>query len=197
MQMPQSISKAFDLVMWIEGVLHDLSLPSSDRTRIAGACFAAALEHHHAVVVLFRERLNGSAFALMRSAYEAYVRGVWLARCATDMQLSSFIDGVEPPKLDVMLYAIEKIPTYEGKTLSSVKVANWKSMCSYTHTGALQVQRWNTSEAITSRHSPEEIEEVLGFTNGFALLSALGVAMLAENESLAAQLLDKSRKDAK
>src|SRR5258708_8147975 len=177
--------------MWINRALHDLSLPSSDRTRIAGACFAVALEHHHAVVILLRERLNGSAFALMRSAYEAYVRGVWLALCATDSQLRSFIDGIEPPKLGVMLEAIETIPTFEGKTLSYVKAENWKSMCSYTHTGALQVQRWNTSEAITSRHSPEEIEEVLSFTSAFAFLSALGVAMLPNNESLAPQLLEQ------
>ena len=58
------------------------------------------------------------------------------------------------------------------------------------------MQRWNTSEAIESRHSPEEIEEVLGFSNAFALLAALGVATLAENESLAAQLLEKSREQA-
>lgn len=193
MQMPQSIPKAIELVMWIEHALHDLSLPSSDRTRIAGACFAAALEHHHAVVILLRERLNGSAFSLMRGEYEAYVRGVWLAHCATDPQLTSFISGSEPPKLYVMLRAIEAMPTFGSKTLSSVKAANWKSMCSYTHTGALQVQRWNTSEAIKSRHSPEEIEEVLGFTNAFALLAALGVATLAGNEPLAIQFLEKSR----
>ena len=192
--MPASIPKGLELVMWIERSLRDLSIPSSDRIRVSAACFAAALEHHHAIVILLSEKLNGSAFALVRSEYEAYVRGVWLADCATDDQLNSFLIGRKPPKLDTILCAIEAMPAFASKALSGVKAESWKSMCAYTHTGALQVQRWITSEAIESRHSPEEIEEVVGFTNAFALLAALGVATLAENESLAAQLLEKSRK---
>jgi hypothetical protein len=155
------------------------------------------LEHHHAVVLLLRERLNGSAFALVRGEYEAYVRGLWLAHCATEQELSAFIGGAEPPNLAVMLSAIESMPTFDSKTLSAIKASSWNSMCSYTHTGSLQVQRWNTSEAIESRHSPEEIDEVLGFTNAIALLAAVGVSALADNETVAAQLLEKSRAIAK
>lgn len=192
MQAPASISQSLDLAIWIEHLLHELSLPATYRVRIAGACFAAALEHHHAIVVLFRERLNGSAFALMRSEYEAYVRGIWFARCATDLQLADFLRGEEPPALGAMLNEIEDIPPFDGKTLSATKAAGWRTMCSYTHTGAHQVQRFNTREAIQPRHTLEEIEEVLGLTRAYALLAALGVAMLAQNEPLAQQLLEKT-----
>ena len=182
---------------WIESTLRDLPIALSDQTgdriRMAGACFAAALEHHHAVVVLLRERLNGAAFGLMRGEYEAYVRGVWLARCATDSELSSYISDTKRRNIDQMLQAIEAMPVFDSRTLSLVKAKNWDAMCSYTHTGALQVQRWISSEAIESQHSPEEIEEVLGFTSTFALLAANGVAALAGNISLAGQLLEKSR----
>jgi hypothetical protein len=193
MQVPTPITRAHDLVMWIEGLLNGLSMPSTDRVRIAGACFAASLQHHHAIVVLFRERLNGSAFALMRSVYEAYVRGIWFARCATEVQLSSFLQGEDPPKLGVMLGAIEVLAPFDSKTLSSTKIAGWSTMCSYTHTGAHQVQRFNTPAAIESRHSLEEIEEVLRLTRSYALFAALGMVMLAENEPLAQRLLAKTR----
>ncbi len=197
MQMWASFVKALELVIWIERSLHDLSLPPSDRIKISAACFATALEHHHAVVILLRERLNGSAFALVRSEYEAFVRGVRLAKCATDEQLNSFLSGGEPPRLGTILCAIEAIPRFDSKMLSAVKAENWKSMCAYTHTGALQVQRWIASDAIDSRHSPEEIEEVLEFTNAIALLAACGVATLEESESLEAQLWEKSREIAR
>lgn len=193
METPPSIPKAIELAISIERKLHGRSLSSSDRTRVAAGAFAAALEHHHAIGVLFRERLNSSAFALVRAEYEAYVRGLWFAHCATDDQLSSFIGGAEPPKLHVLLEQIEALPTFESKTLSSIKAESWKSMCSYTHTGALQVQRWNTEDAITSRHSREEIEAVVAFCNVFALLAAVGVAALENNDLLATELLEKFR----
>jgi hypothetical protein len=129
----------------------------------------------------------------MRSVFEAYTRGLWFARCATEAHLASFLRGEKPPKLGAMLNEIEVLPPFESKTLSATKNAGWKTMCSYTHTGAHQVQRFNTSDAITSRHTIEEIEEVLAFTGAYALLAALGVVMLAENEPLAQQLLEKTR----
>ncbi len=167
MDVPASITKAYDLVMWIEALLHEVSLPATDRARIAAGCFAAALEHHHAIVVLSRERLAGSAFALMRIEYEAYVRGIWLARCATEAQLADFLRGNEPPKLGVMLEQIEVVPPFADKTLSDTKTAGWSTMCSYTHTrrapsATFQYQRSNPIPpyASGSRRGPSIYERV-------------------------------------
>jgi hypothetical protein len=179
--------------MWINEKLHELPFPASERHRIAGACFTVALEHHHAIVILLRERLNGSAFALVRNVYETYVRGVWFLHCATDKELSAFINNDELPKIGVMLDAIEKVPEFSAGTLTKVKASSWNAMCSYAHTGALQVQRWNTSDAIESRHSVEEIEEVLQHTNAVAMLAGLGVAALADNVEIASEFLEKAK----
>jgi len=52
-------------------------------------------------------------------------------------------------------------------------------MCAYTHTGAQQIQRWNTSNFIEANYSDEEVSEVLCFTGSFALLPTLGLAAVA------------------
>lgn len=186
------VQNSIELVMWIESHLQNLSLAQLDRTRVAAACFAVALEHHHAIVILLREARIASAFALVRSQFEAYVRGVWFVECATDVQLNSFLSDKSRPKIEQLLCAIEEQPAFDSKELSGIKATNWKSMCSYIHTGWHQVSRWITSEAIEPRYSREEIVEVLDFVNGFGLLAAFGVAKLANNELLAAQFFERS-----
>ena len=52
-------------------------------------------------------------------------------------------------------------------------------MCAYTHTGAQQIQRWNTSDLIAANYSDEEVDEALRFTGTFALLSTFGLATVA------------------
>jgi hypothetical protein len=179
--------------MWINARIHDRTFPWSERNRAAGACIYAALEYHHAIALLFRERLNAAAFALLRLEVEAYMRGVWLAHCATDAEVDAIIKDAQPPSVDVMLAAIEALPTFSSKVLSGMKDANWQAMCSYTHTGGLQVQRLNTGEGIASRHSVEEIDEVLRAANMFAVLAAMEFCGMADDVALADELLGKMR----
>lgn len=129
----------------------------------------------------------------MCPVYEAYIRGLWLSNCATDEEVEKFSTGAEPPSIGKWLTAIEKIPAYDEKLLSMIKSKHWSAMCSYTHTGSLQIQRWNSEEAVEPNFLPEESQEVLKFTGVFSLLSAVGIASLAENELNANNLLKKMR----
>ena len=70
-------------------------------------------------------------------------------------------------------------------------------MCAYTHTGAQQIQRWNTSDLIAANYSDEEVDEALRFTGTFALLSTFGLATVAADDALAHRTLEKSREWAK
>ena len=62
-------------------------------------------------------------------------------------------------------------------------------MCEYTHTGALQVQRWLTETGIEQNYPTEELEMLANFAGAIALLSGIGTALLAQNERLANRLL--------
>lgn len=194
-----SLQRASRLTDLLSAKLHEQPIPANLRNRIAGACFAIALEHQHAVVILLERNppLNSSAFALVRPVFESYVRGMWLSHCATEAQVDAFSKGAKPPDTASLVIAVEKAGEFDGKHLSGVYEKHWSSFSSYTHTGALQVQRWNTSEAIEPSFTDKEISEVLEFTAALALLSAVSVAALANNEALAQDLLKTASLHAK
>jgi hypothetical protein len=176
---------------WLRLAVHERELPANYRTRAAAACLAIAQDHHHAIVVLLDARLYASVFALVRVTFEAYIRGEWLALCATDAEIDGFLKGEEPPKLGVLLAAIEATPAFNEKMLSQIKKNTWASMCAYTHTGGLHVQRWNTEDGIEPNYSVGEVLEALRFADIIASLSVLGALTLAGDDAMAEQVLER------
>ena len=172
-------------------------MPSNLRNRMAGACFAITLEHHQAVTVLAAQKqpLYASAFALVRPAYESYVRGMWLSHCAEDTQVETFANDGKIPGMGSLARAVEIAGNLDPQ-LSGIYTRNWSAFCSFTHSGGLHAQRWNTPEAIEPNFSDVEVREALQFTSAMALLAAIGVASLVSNESLAHELLEAARQHA-
>jgi hypothetical protein len=178
-----------EYVEWLRLAVHDKALPANNRVRAAASCLAIAQEHHHSIVLLMEHRLFASSFALLRIAYEAYVRGEWLSQCATDEQIEKFLEAWEPPKIAWMLAELEATPAFVDRVLSSLKQTHWTAMCAYTHTGGLHVQRWNTSEAVEPVYDQEEVDEVLYLAETLGSLSVIGVAELANDGELANKVL--------
>lgn len=188
------LESAIEYVEWIRQAVHDTTLIDSNRNRAAASCFAISQDHHHAIVLLIEHRLYASSFSLMRSAFEAFVRGEWLSQCATDGEVDKFLACGEPPRINELLSAIEKTAGFIERVLSKIKQQNWEAMCGYTHTGGLHVQRWNTSGAIEPNYTSDEIEEILELTELIATMSALGLARIAGNDELALKILEKVKK---
>ncbi len=184
-------SSAADYLNWLGRSIHECEMPGNLRVRVAASCLAIAQDHHHAIVVLLDHSLFASSFALLRCEFEAYVRGEWLALCATDEEVEAFSKGEEPPKMGRLLESLEKTPAFAEKILSRVKANSWDAMCAYTHTGGLHVQRWGTDEAIEPNYEPGEIQEVLSFAETFGALAVVGVAYLANNDKVAEDVLAK------
>src|SRR5580700_6833410 len=46
-----------------------------------------AFEHHESILLLLEKKLTGSAFALLRSLFEALFRAHWVAGCATEEEV--------------------------------------------------------------------------------------------------------------
>jgi len=101
------------------------------------------------------------------------------------------LTGTEPPSPGIMLAAIEQRPGFQEMILSHIKATTWKSMCAYTHTGGLHVQRWMTKDGIGPNYSVDEILEVLRFAEVIASLSVLGVLALARDDVAAKQVLER------
>lgn len=174
--------------------VHERGLPDTIRTRAAGPCFAMAQDHHHAIVLLIEKKLFASSFALLRVEFEAYIRGEWLSLCASESFVDEFFQGAEPPKVDFLLTELERVDSFNEKVLSNIKKKTWKSMCAYTHTGGLHVQRWNTEDGIEANYSRDEVLEVLKFAEIIAALAVIGVARLASDSELALRALETLKK---
>lgn len=185
-----------ELAAWIECEVDGLNAPASLRTRCAGPCFIVTQEHHQSIVLLLSNAkpICSTAFAIVRLVYESFIRGLWLQHCATDEQVQVFAKGGRLKMgIPTLLKAIKTIEGYSSGQLSTVHEQSWDAMCAFTHTGAHQIQRWNTSTSIEASYAESEVAEVLRSTGTFALLSLLGLASISDNQILAERALAKSK----
>ena len=120
---PARIESAEKFGAALNQLVNGVEVAQTVRNRAAGASFAIAQDHHHAIVFLMKNTFHSSSFALLRCLFEAYLRGLWLKYCATDAQVTGVFGGDEPPQSIVA--EIEATPAFTGKVLSRIKKESW------------------------------------------------------------------------
>lgn len=188
-----AVIASIELANWLITQLHEIEAPASLRTQLAGASFSIALDHHSGIGILLHNEREAPAFALLRLLFEAYVRGRWLAECASDEKLEAIGSGGRFPLMNDMLGALEGQLEDAERYLTASKKHNWDALNAYTHTGAHQLQRYLREGGIEASYADDEIEEALDFADAFALLSAVGIAEIAQRADLASKFLDRAR----
>jgi hypothetical protein len=161
--------------------------------RVAVALLHLSLEHQTGIHSLVNLGVIGSAFALFRPQFETYGRGVWYHRCATDAQVSLFIAGEQPPKINVLIEEIEKLEAFDEKLLSSTKRQIWHNLNDFTHGGTTQVKARCTMDEITQNYREEHIANLLIASASWALVAGVALAAAAGTEALAQQLYSTFR----
>lgn len=164
--------------------VNGIQLPADDRSAIAGILFDIAHEHHVAVSILMKNRVYGSAAALMRSIFEAFVRGVWFAKCAKDTDIDRFKKDKFDKKFDELISDISKINLDAHSGLVPLKQKTWAAFNSYTHAGFRPIARRFSGSEILACYTPQELEGIARFTNAFAILALFELAELSRNEQL-------------
>jgi len=187
----KSISNSEKLIQWADSKIDGLEVSSDDGPRIVASCLDMALEHQKAIILLIANKLYGSAFALIRLLFEAYVRGLWLNYCANDKEINKFKKDKIDKEFGKLIEDIEQVDGYNVGTLSKAKKAGWKVMNSFTHSGFNQIVRRNTTSTIEPNYEEEEIEEAISFTNAIGLLSCLEISFLAKKNELSIEILEK------
>ena len=195
----ERIDQSEELIRWLDRLIETLSVPTNDRAVIVAACQDVALEHHKSIVLTTREQFHGSAFALVRIEFEAYVRGQWLRYCASDDEVATF---KERDKLDKtfgeIIGDLEGHDAFDEGVLSNIKQQSWRAMNSFTHTGRLQVVRRLSATKIGSNYPEEEIVGTLDFADSIANLAALAIVnvatgKLSDRERLAERILERMK----
>jgi hypothetical protein len=128
------------------------------------------IEHHESMLILIRAGKIGSAFALSRSIFESMFRGLWFTLCATDQQLEDFEKNDKLPKglrMEDMATAIDAATGADpndpaDQFFKDLTDRGWKALCSYTHSGLLQLGRRFVGHAVQpgAGYTDEEIVEI-------------------------------------
>lgn len=185
--------RSFELVEFISKHLDGTSSPATTRARLSLGCLYAALDHHAGLVLLLSLGIYAPGFALVRPLYEGFVRGTWLAFCATDEQISAFANNASPPPISAMLSQIEETGPFGGSSiLGKAHKRNWNSLCDFAHNGVQQAMLHQSGNEITRNCEREKLEEALRYSGVVAILSATMVCAVAEQNSLAVGLLQKA-----
>ena len=148
------------------------------RTAIAVGFLTQMIEHHEAMVLLIRGSKIGSAFALARNVYEGMFRGLWISLCATDAQIQRFEkDDNLPLKMYDMAVAIDVATGADpsdpdDQFFVDLKNRGWIALCSYAHTGLLQLGRRFGSQGVGPSYRDDEITEITTSSTTCVLLFA-------------------------
>lgn len=188
-----SFSRCKESMIWVHRHLNGLALADTcKRSHLSGGCFHACIEHGMAILVLVGEGLSGSALALMRLQFEAYVRGIWLAHCACDDEIDKA--GQDKfPKIDRMIVDLEMPGMLDSSILSTIKSGGWHALNSLTHTGYQQIGSRLTRDCIGSYFDDDQVRKALHWAEALTILGAVGFAGLAKDDQLALALLDRAR----
>lgn len=189
-----AIPIAQDDLAWIHANLEGLAIKGEHRHRIPGQLFDLSIEHHSGIITLISMRTYASAFALVRCAFECFVRGAWLHYCASDDDIEAFVEkDIIAPRFGTLISAIEERPEFAGEFLSTVKDSAWNAMNGYTHGGIHQVSRRLQGDYIEPAFEDASLLEVIRFCRTMALIAFGQIAGLAGRFDLVDQATDRMK----
>ena len=158
------------------------------RVQLVCGLFANTIGHSRAITLLIEERHDGSALALVRPCFDAFVRALWLMWCATDDEILEIgpteneQDDFPPP--NKMINAIKKREV-GIRELKTIKQMGWVEWNSYTHGGWKQIRGQLSTEGFLSpTYDPDEVGAALVYSDHWYLHIAVLLAEAADNVSL-------------
>jgi hypothetical protein len=189
-----ALAELKSVISWIDDNGKVLDIEGTPRHLLAAACFDMALEHQAAIAVLFENELQGSAFALLRVMAEAYFRGEWIARCATDAEIERFQRDQQISKsLKIIVDEVETAMTASPGILAAMVDIHWAAFCSFMHTGYRQVTRRYTGPLFKPSYPEAEVIRSINFAGAIGLMTMIDLATLSKNDELARATLERAR----
>jgi hypothetical protein len=168
-----ALNKSKGIRTGIYEMLHRQGYPSATKNILLVAYMDIAFEHNESIAVLIGKHLYGSAFALMRPLFDTLYRALWVNGCATEAQIEEIAenDRFKFPGVTEMVEAIDGWYASEG-FFSAIKTEVWEALCSYTHSGLLQVSRRFVGHTVKPSYKDGELLEVINATTAAIILLA-------------------------
>ena len=167
-------------------------LRANEQLQLACGSFTNTIYHSRATTLLVENGYDGSALALARSCFEAFVAGLWLRSCANkDDVLRVGKTGKKPfPHISKMIAAIKAKRSADG--LKQIKELTWDIWNSHTHGGWEQIQGQLSPKGLKQNYSAESVSTALMSADYCHLLSAAEIAAAAGTTSLQYHFINRS-----
>jgi hypothetical protein len=174
------------VVAWISEQTDAIPVPADRRARMALGCFDVAIEHLAGISVLAEQLLWGPVYALSQCMFDAFVRGVWLARCATEIDLDSFeLAGLRGKPFRDLVEDVELALGHSRGVLSKLRTSSWAMFSDFTHAGFEHVRCRKGPSNTEPNYPVAETEQALRLATALGLLSATELASLSGNRGVA------------
>ena len=183
------------ITYWLRERTNRVAIKNDDKSRVVASCFEMVLEHQEAVAILTEYKLYGSAFSVARSAFEGYIRGIWLRDCATEEQLINYLNvSFRVPFLQL----IEDVEELEGDPtgiLLQIKKSGWDLLNNFTHTESSQITLRITGDYIEPNYTDKDVDGIVSLVNSICLHAGLGIVKMSKEnlESMQQEFVQKMK----
>ena len=177
---------------FIKSAIDGTSFENTKRNVASVLLHDVVFDTQRAIFDLVLKEHYGPAGALLRVLFEAHVKAVWVARCATEDEIeqlnSDTLKSRRHPRKNMsfqeMIDNIESLtPNMDGK-LSEFKKAHWRGLNSLTHSGALQFKNRIQGAEIGKAFAPGFVSDLTEFSSRFTIVSFVYLAFLSKNQEL-------------
>jgi len=189
MNLSQTLDNAKIFANTIDNKLDGLALDGDVRSRVFNVLLHLSLEHYSSTILLMRSRMNGSAAALLRPQYEAFMRGLYYLQCASEKEIELFIEGKEPKKLYKIVEQLESNFAIENNPITNIYSSLKRKMHGFTHGGLEQLQRRFNGSEIIGNYSDEACLQIITLSHILAIYAATFTAAAANKEELASEFV--------
>ena len=185
-------SKDLQNKVWVD--LNGRKIPElsiNSHLQLLCASLANAKEHGMAITQLIEWGFDGSAMALQRPCFEAWVRSLWLL----DLAGREWSEDLEKARLRQKYFndiARDEFPSVgrmidmleNNETIGKFKKDHWSRLCSYTHGGKSQLRGQLSGNGVEVRFSSDEIREALSISDCSSLVVVASFAKFLEDDCL-------------
>jgi hypothetical protein len=193
MPLSASLERSERWMIKCASLIDGVSFINTHRARVSISLHHLCIEHHTGIHTLVDQAVFGSAFALFRPQFEAYVRGAWYYFCATESNVSKFLKGSDPPPINIQIAELEAKGGFDACSLSRMKAQVWNNLNDFTHGGATQVKARNTRDEVIQSYKSEQVAGLLTASATLSLLAGVGIAAVVEDDALALSIRDAYR----
>lgn len=175
-----TIEKSLELSKDISRSLEGITTDAGDEFLFPGLFHSLVIEHQRSIIVLCERQLYSSAASLIRCVFESYVKGLWFAEFAKEADFEKLRNDSFNKDFYKLVNALE---LKNNNGIKTAKERYWPNLNSLTHSGTAQLSRRVKGDQIVSNFDDEFIQQLLSFTNTYALLSFGQIAEMSGNST--------------